>query len=373
MSLVTSSQVISVVHNAGSAAALDDPAAILQAAYVEQYQAAKEQYKHSHARFSTRGAAPVSCRMGQFCLEAFQDLSWYTSAHDLSNCCEPSSCIHTRRRGLHILNYELRQRALPRYHEALRQLARHPERRKPGTTAVVQLLVESEKREMKDLMELQFDAFKELAKQYYTWLYGAADRTVMEEKMHRKILEDEESLAATELLDELREEIFWCEQRLIVRGMNIRPGALPHLSLLRAMRAEELAQQQKGGGTLEVMYITPLQHRVAIIRSETESEEDIVFKRIVLACESQAHAISSGYLSRDTRTGNLMRTAVRLPYSMIDIIEYAFNFELFAVIVDEETDRMRIEDAADGALVELFSSLTAVVEMEGEREKDSEL
>ncbi|KAG5475218.1 hypothetical protein CUR178_04671 [Leishmania enriettii] len=327
--------------------------------YTQQYTEARQQYKASHSRFTARVKRPPPSGLEEYCTTAFHDLSFYTSAATAGESCAPSACTHGPRRiGIHSLNHELCLLA----QERLRAARVVP---KCGAEDVVKLLVTQEAAEYADLLELEAASFMGVARTYYERIFGPTNNLVWLETQTRRSLEDEYSRATITFLAHLREELWLAQQRLFLRALGMCPDALPHVAQLRLMAAESYALQQAKLSVLESRKAVPLWNHVCAIRGETESEEDITFRRLLLACVVEVHGISGGYLRRDTATGRLRLTYKRIPAFMQDAIAYTVQFEVFAVVLEEETQRMRIAEEVEEAFASLSAAVASVAKAEG--------
>jgi hypothetical protein len=327
---------------------------LFQRSLMQEYAYARQQYRQAHAQYSARVRFIGPSRFDQYCASAFHDMFFYTSAIDPSMCCAASKCTHgPQKAGLHELNYQLRLRARERLRAAVAVAATAPPSRSCIGDDVFELLVRQEAAELADVLELEAEAFRRLAHAYYDHMYGPANRIIAEEARARRQLSDAHSEATVALLKEIREETLRAEQRLMLRAYAMCPALLPH-HLLQQRAAEDAAEaeQQKlnAAGELDSKDAVPLWQRTCAIRGETESEEDISFRRLVFACLVQAHAIEEGYLARDSATGCLRRTGKTVPAYMRDAVEYGLQFEQFALVLSEETERMALADAAEAAL-----------------------
>ncbi|KPA85079.1 hypothetical protein ABB37_01489 [Leptomonas pyrrhocoris] len=320
-------------------------AALIQQSLVQEYTQARQEYKQAHARYSARVKPTVPSRFERYCTGAFQDVHFYTSAPDPVTCCAPGCTHHTHKAGLREVNDHLRLRAEERLSAAL------PRRTCTGDD-VFALLVTQEAAELSDLFELEAAVFRELAYAYYDYMYGPADRVAEAESHSRRQLEDDFHEASQTLLKQLQEETWQAEQRLFLRVYGMCPELLPHQSQLRAAALTDEVQQHnlRLKNTLDCADAVPLWHRACVIRGETESEEDISFRRLAFACLVQAHAMEEEYVERDAATGCLRRTNKPVPAYMRDAVDYSLRFEHLALVWNEETDRMAITDAAEAAL-----------------------
>ncbi|CAJ1990455.1 paraflagellar component 17 / PFC17 [Leishmania donovani] len=342
-----------------SASSAESLVALMQQAYTQQYTEARNQYKASHARFTARLKRPPLSQLERYCTNVFRDLSFYTSAINAEETCAPSVCTHGPRRiGIHSVNHELRLRAQKRLRAA-------PAKPKRDADDVLTLLVAQEAAEYADLLELEAKFFMGVARAYYQTIFGPTDDLVWLEAQARRSFEDEYNRATMAFLAQLREEIWGAEQRLLLRALGMFPDALPHVGQLRLIAAERDALQQAKLSVLESREAAPLWQRVCAIRGETESEEDIIFRRILLACVVEAHGISEGYLRYDTVTGRLRHTYKEVPPFMRDVIDYSMQFEPFAAVLEEETQRMRIAEEAEGACASLAAALASGADAEG--------
>lgn len=318
----------------------------LQDLLTQDYAHARQQYNQAHAQYSARVTATKPSRFEQYCNGAFQDLLFYTSAVDPATCCAPSRCSHgPHKAGLHELNDELWRRARERMGAAA------PLRRSTTGADVFALLVAQEAAEQADIVELEAEAFRKLAHTYYDCVYGPANRLAEEEARSRRQLEDARNVATVALLKEIREERWQAEQRLLLRAYGMCSELLPHQAQVRAAALTEEAEQRELNATnaLDCSEAVPLWHRACVIRGETESEEDITFRRLVSACLVEAHSIEEGYLARDPTTKCLRWTGKAVPTYMRDAVDYALQFEQFALVLSEETERMAVVDAAAAA------------------------
>ncbi|KAG5500629.1 hypothetical protein JKF63_03725 [Porcisia hertigi] len=334
------------------ASSADSLADIIQQVYTQQYIEARHQYKASHARFSGRVKRPPPSFLERYCRDALHDLSFYTSASNAEEACPPLECTHGPRRiGLHSVNYELRRLAQQRMLDAHASM-------KPTADNIAALLVAQEAAEYADLLTLEAASFMDVARVYYNNVLGVSCNVEWLEKKARQDFEDEHNHATMVLLAQLREELWLAQQRLFLRALGLCPEALPHVAQLRLMATEADALRMSEVPSLDSREALPLWHRVCAIRSETESEEDISFRRMVLACVVQAHTLQGGYLRYDTVSGHLRRTYRETPSYMKDAIEYALQFETFAVIVEEEAQRMRIIEEVEEAYDVLAAEVT---------------
>ncbi|KAG5474541.1 hypothetical protein LSCM1_03328 [Leishmania martiniquensis] len=336
------------VSTAGSLASL------VEQVYTQQYTEARQLYKASHCRFTARVSRLPPSGLEEFCSGAFRDLSFYTSAASAGEM----SLDGPRRMGTQSLNQELcllGQRRL----RATRVAS------KPSAADVVALLVTQEAAEYADLLELEAASFMQVARSYYEQIFGPTDNLIWLEAQARRSFEDEYSRATMSFLAELREELWVAQQRLLLRALGMCPDALPHVAQLRLMAAESYAAQQAKLSVLESRDAVPLWKHVCAIRGETESEEDITFRRLLLACVVEAHCISGGFLRRDTATGLLRRTYKKIPTFMQDAIVYATQFEAFIVVLEEETQRMRIAEEVEEAFALLAATFFSVAGTEG--------
>ncbi|KPI86556.1 hypothetical protein ABL78_4379 [Leptomonas seymouri] len=317
----------------------------LQQSLVQDYAHARKQYRQAHAQYSARVKPARPSRFDQYCTGAFQDLFFYTSASNPETCCAPSRCTHhPRKAGLHELNYHLQFRARARLYRA-------PSRRTCTGNDVFALLVTQEAAELADLLELEAVEFKELAYSYYGCVFGPADGIMEEESRVRRQLEDEFNESIMELLKDIRERIWQAEQCLYLRVYGMCPELLPRQPQLAAaaLAAEAELYKLDIKCELDCKDAVSLWHRTCVIRGETESEEEISFRRIRLACFVEAHAIEEGYLIRDAATGHLQRTKKLVPAYMQDSVDYSLQFERLALVWSEETDRMALLDATEAA------------------------
>lgn len=343
-----------------SASTAESLAALIQQTYTQQYAEARNQYKASHARFTARVKRPPPSRLEHYCTNVFQDLSFYTSAANAEVACAPSACTHGPRRiGIHSVNHELRLRAQERLRAA-------PAKPKRDSDDVIELIVAQEAAEYADVLELEAKSFMGVARAYYQAIFGVTDELVWLEAQARRSFEDEYNRATMVFLAQLREETWGAEQRLLLRARGMFPDVLPHVAQLRLIAAKFDALQQAKSSVLDIREAVPLWQRVCAIRGETESEEDIIFRRIFLACAVGAHGISEGYLRYDTVTGRLRHTYKEVPPFMRDVIEYPLQFETFAAILEEEAQRMRIAEEAEGACASLAAAVASGADAEGD-------
>ncbi|KAK7195049.1 hypothetical protein NESM_000427700 [Novymonas esmeraldas] len=326
-------------------------AALIQRVYTQEYAEARHQYHASHARFSARVKRAPPSWLDRYCAAAFRDLSFYTCAPRREDACETSACTHGPRRiGAHALNRELRLSALDRLHAT-------PEKAGRGPGDVAALLVSQEAAEHACLVALEAASFLRVARAYYDQMIGPFDELVWLESQARRDVEDEYHHATMALLAELREEMWVAEQRLFLRALGMCPEALPHASQRRLMEAEARALALAQSLALDSRDAVPLWHRVCAIRGETESEEDINFKRLELACIVQMHGLRDGYLRYDTITGRLRHTYREVPACMQDVVGYALQFETFTAVLAEESGRMRLAEEAEQAYAALMAEL----------------
>lgn len=340
MSLVVAPS-LDVTAADGAVAVLQPPTSLafsIQQSLVREYDFARSQYRQSHAQYSARVQATGPSRFDQYCANAPHDLHFYTSATDPAACCELAMCTHgPHKAGLHELNHHLRRRARDRLRGA-------PAKRTFTPADVFALLVQQEAAELSDLLELEAAGFRKVAQAYYDTVYGPSNRLFQAEAQSRRQIEDERSESAKALVSQIREETWAAEQRLMLRVYGMCPELLPHQAQLRAAAEAEAARAVPL--VLDSVDAVPLWRRACVIRGETESEEDIEFRRMIFACVVEAHAIEAGYLRHDAAAGTLCRTELPVPVYMRDAIEYALHFEQFALVLREETARMALMDAA---------------------------
>lgn len=356
MSLTVASS-LQASYPSGQVALAAPPASLassMQQTLMEDYAQARQHYKHAHAQYSARVKASGPSRFEQYCDNAPQDTHFYTSAIDPGTCCPASRCSHDpASAGLHELNYQIRLRARERVRAAA---AAKPTKRHFAGEDVFALLVRQEAAELADILELEATAFRQLAHEYYNYTFGPSNRLVAAEAQARRTLEDDCHAATAALLVKLRDATWQAEQRLMLRVYGMCPELLPHQSQLRAA-AEAAASEQRrqiDAMGLAANDAVPLWHRACVICAETASEEDISFRRLLFACLVQAHTIEGGYLAHDAATGCLRLTGKAVPSYLRDAVEYGLQFEQFALVLREETERMAVMDAAEVAWTALF-------------------
>lgn len=308
------------------------------------YHAAKRDHLAAYQRFSCRGEVPAAEDY-----EAQHEIDLYTS-----------SATGTLRQyvtlppkpDLRVVDRELLRRAEERRRvdlaEAVKVKPPAPIRRAAWETARFLQRCEAE---YLDILELEAEAFKELARHYFDNILGDTRLFVYVEARARRMLEDIEHTIAMGLLGQLRQVIYESEERLILRGM----GYYPYPATLRNHRRVE---GEHTTDVLDSMYAVPLWSRVMAARSETENEESILHLRLSFAHTVQRDLTEDGYVHRRRTPGReLIYTNKVPPVYMEHALKFGFEGEKVCLEADEETERMRIVDEATAVYPQLFGEL----------------
>eukprot|EP00796_Vickermania_ingenoplastis_P004622 gene4627-3332_t len=318
------------------------------------YYAAKLEHKAANERFGCRGPIPVPER-----LEERYEIDTYTSS--TTGTLKQYEVLPPKP-DLREVQRELLVRAEERRRGDLAEAAKKAAAAKTATgfvtkrrPSMLELLEQRCDNEYVDILELEAEDFKRLARIYFDNLMGDIRMFAFVEARARRMLEDIEHTIAMGLLGQLREQIFGSEELLMVRAM----GYYPYPPSLRNHRRTDL---EEAPAVLDVMYAAPLWERVTAVRRETEMEESILFLRLHLAHCVQRDLVEKDYI-RLRGAGPQKRlqynAASEPPSFMHDTIRFGFATEKLCIEVDEETDRMRIADASLEERAALFAAMRA--------------
>lgn len=313
---------------------------------VRSYLEAKRDSKLAGERFSCRGPVPKKVY-----IEDAYEIDTYTSSATGTlkqyETLPPRPDLRALDRNLLCRAEDRRKKDLS---EAMKRIAlgkaaknAFNAKRKPNPLVMLSNRCDDE---YHDISEIEAEEFKELAASFLDATIGNTNVFFFVEARARRMLVDLEHSIAMGLLARLRSAIFLSEERLVLRGMGYYPYP-PSLRNHRKKKGE--CEEDWRTLPLDVMHAAPLWSRVLAIRAETENEENILFLRLQLAERSQADLIEQSYFTfSEEKKGELQYNGSQNtpPAYMHDTIRFCFSTEMLCIEADEETERMKIADAA---------------------------
>ncbi|CBH18134.1 hypothetical protein, conserved [Trypanosoma brucei gambiense DAL972] len=154
-----------------------------------------------------------------------------------------------------------------------------------------------------------------------------------QEQLGRKQVEDEWASESMPFLEMCRmEQTDYMEDFLIraIRGKNKYKGP----SAGESMTFEKVP--------LDVRLYAPLKHRCDIIRSETESEQEIAFYYLMLGQAAQRDLVEKNVICRNPTSGLMDSVQHPIDVSNYEAVDLAFSAECRYLQQREETGRMEV-------------------------------
>lgn len=318
----------------------DREALTVEEQYRVDYAIARRDYKLQRERFFTRSLPLQVVQL----IDPLEDLSTYTSAPS------PGELEYYYRDREGPDNRDIEKELLER--ARLRQKDDNQARlsigKKKPKVDFLKTLMKRQEEEYEDILDIEAEYFKKLAKQYYDSVFGDVANLVWQEQQARQIMEDISMSVELGQLADLREQIFLSEERLMMRAMDM------HAQHLLRNRGENAGDTAAHPQELDLMYAVPLCRHVEAIRGETINEEEMSYLNLNLGFKTQADLIRKGFFRRNENDILERVEGVEVPYYLNEAVAFAFTAERFRTEADEETTRMSLVEEAVAEEEKLF-------------------